>query len=272
MKIRSQYNTRRRIIELVTNLKEIENAVRRGHGTVGLSQVAWITPISFLPIVVYASRYHVSIDCAEKKPDVLGYLGSICFPEGTTKLSERQKNFLPITRLSCNDKNNLLSKYEDRILCKVHEENRSPFSTSLKYLTSELESNVREHADVDDYWIFAQYWPRMRTCEIAMCDTGIGYKDSYVGTMYEVANHIDAIKNALEGRSSKSLQERGAGIPSIVRMFVEGYQGEMVIMSGDSLLHAYSGERIGYKFSLLWPGSFVGLRFRLREINIYDYL
>jgi hypothetical protein len=29
--------------------------------------------------------------------------------------------------------------------------------SGLKYLTSELEANVREHAEVEDYWIFAQY-------------------------------------------------------------------------------------------------------------------
>ena len=252
----------------------MNRAKRAGRNAVDLHEVEWIYPISFLPMVVYANHNNISINCYEENYsiDICNYLNSICFPEGTTKLSGVHKNYLPITRLACTTGNDILTKYEDRMIEKVDRENRNPFLYSLKYLTSELESNVREHARVKDYWIFSQYWSASRTCEIAICDTGIGYRASYVGTPFEVPRHIDAIINALAGKSSKSPQERGAGIPSIVNMFIEGYKGEMIMMSGDALLYLHQGEDMGYRLGLSWEGSFVGLRFVLKGINIYDYL
>lgn len=271
MRIRKQYDTRNRVVELINNLKEMSR-VERDYPFAELSEVGWIYPISLLPLVTYAGYNNISIECLEEDVDIYRYLGSICFPDGTTELNKVGKDFLPITRLVCAHGNKILGLYEDRILGKVSEEYRDPFLTGLKYLTSELESNVREHAKVEEYWIFAQYWAATRTCEIGICDTGIGYKASYEGTPYAVTKHIDAIMNALRGKSSKHLQERGAGIPSLVRMFVKGYNGEMIIMSGDSLLYAHYGRNIAYKFGLIFPGSFIGLRFRLKEIDIYDYL
>lgn len=272
MKIRFQYSTRKRIIELINNLREMDKVIEKGQKVIDLFEVGWIYPISFLPIVVYANHNNVFVDCHEQDEGICSYLESICFPKGTAKLRGVRKDFLPITRLACTNRHNVLTRYEDRIIEKVPKQYRNPFLYSLKYLTSELESNVREHAKVMDYWIFSQYWRTTKTCEIGICDTGIGYKASYDGTPYEVTEHIEAIINALKGKSSKHPQERGAGIPSIVRMFIEGYKGEMVIMSGDSLLYLHQGENLAYRLGMLWSGSFVGLRFVLKGINIYDYL
>jgi len=272
MQIKSQYSTKGRIVELIKNLREIDKAIRNGEDTVDLTEVEWIYPISFLPIVVYANHNNIIIESYEEDYNICNYLDSIFFPVGTTRLSGVHKDYLPITKLACTIRNDILTRYEDRIIAKVPSEFRNPFLYSLKYLTSELEANVREHAKVKDYWIFSQYWNATRTCEIAMCDIGIGYKASYKGTPYEVASHIDAIINALKGKSSKHPKERGAGIPSIVRMFIEGYKGEIIIMSGDTLLYIHEGENIAYRLGMLWQGSFVGLRFVLKGINIYDYL
>jgi len=272
MKIIFEYRTKARIAELIRNLREMNQAIRDSVPLVPLHEIGWVSPISFLPLVVYANHNNLYIDSYEQDINICSYLESICFPEGTTRLSNVPKDFLPITRLSCTGGSNALTRYEDRIIEKVPEEFQSPFLNSLKYLTSELESNVREHAQVRDYWIFSQYWNRTRTCEIGICDTGIGYKASYQGTQYEVENHIDAIINALKGKSSKKPQERGAGIPSIVSMFVKGYKGEMMILSGDCLLYLNQMQNIAYKIGMLWQGSFVGLRFRLKGINIYNYL
>lgn len=130
-------------------------------------------------------------------------------------------------------------------------------------------TNIKEHAQVDRYWILSQYWPSSETCEIAIADTGIGYKKSYQGTSYEVKTHQDAIKNAIHGNSSKNDIERGTGIPGMIKIFCEGYGGCVVIMSGDRLLYM---ENEFYSLALNWPGSFVGIRFKLSDINALAYL
>jgi hypothetical protein len=261
-----------RIVELVDNLTELQAVKEKGLSSIELSQIRWVFPILLLPLVVQANVAKISINCTERNDNVRGYLGSVCFPNGTNELSRLEKDYLPIAQLSCNNKNEVLNNYEERILSKMTVENRKPFLNSLKYLTSELESNVREHSRVNNYWIFSQYWKRTRTCEIALCDTGIGYKKSYEGTEYEVKQHAHAIINAFLGKSSKSSSERGTGLPSIARVFVEGYEGEMVVMSGDSLLHKYENENDIYVFDAFWAGAFVGLRFKLKELDIYSYL
>jgi hypothetical protein len=223
MKITNQYKILDRLTELIRNLKQVNEVSTSGKRVVELSRVGWVCPISFLPIVAYADYMDVSVVYSGRDRNISAYLNAICFPKGVTELTNIQRNFLPITRVSCSDRNDILSLYEDRILNNLPIGQRHEALSGLKYLTSELESNVREHAQIEDYWIFAQYWAGSGICEIGMCDTGIGYKQSYVGTPYEVTRHIDAIKNALDGKSSKSLQERGSGIPTIARILAEGY-------------------------------------------------
>jgi hypothetical protein len=274
MQLNKEYNTSKRLSELINNLKDLHATVVDGKNSCELCPVGWVTPISILPLAVYANNHNILINCTEEDFDIQTYLTAISFHRGTSEL-DSSKNFLPITKLSFNNKDNsVLSTYEDLILNKLPEVNREPSTNSLKLLTSELVSNVREHAKVNDYWILAQYWYGVNTCEIAMCDTGIGYRESYHGTPYEVKTHLDAIRNALEGKSSKSpVHERGTGIPTIVRMFVEGYGGEVVVLSGDSLLYIHKNESIPYQVGSEWEGSFVGIRFKLKSKDImYQYL
>ena len=273
MRLIREHSTSKRLVELISNLRELDDARRNSIGHADLCEVSWVSPISILPLAVYANHCSISINCLEQDSRILTYLEAICFQQGTRQPSISWKNYLPITKLSCGDKNDLvLSRYEDLILSNIPAKNRQPSLNSLKLLTSEIIANIREHARVEDYWILAQYWNGTGTCEIAMCDAGIGYKESYRGTQFEVEQHIDAIRNALQGKSSKDPDERGTGIPTIVRMFVEGYGGEVVILSGDSLLYIHNRESIPYLVGLEWPGSFVGIRFRLKPIDIYRYL
>ncbi len=268
-----EYSTTKRLVELIGNLKELAIAKRRRTKSVDLCEVGWVSPISILPIAVYANNHKIQVTCSEEDGAISTYLDAICFQQGTEEPRISLKSYLPITRLSCDDQNDcVLTKYEDLILSRIPQEDRKPSTNSIKLLTSELLANIREHAKVDDYWILAQYWNASRTCEIAMCDTGIGYKESYRGTQFEVKKHIDAIQNALEGKSSKRSKERGAGIPTIVRMFVEGYGGEVVILSGDSLLYVHKNESTPHQSRMNWQGSLVGIRFKLKQIDFYQYL
>ena len=271
MQIKKQYKTPDRLVELIKNIEKIDKAIKKGLTEVSISEIGWVYPISILPLVVYANDNGIKINYAGDNNDVSSYLETICFPSGVTKLDGVDDDFLPITKLSCDVENPLLNDYEDRILRNVSKQFRHSFINGLKFLTSELQNNVEEHARIENYWIFSQYWERTKTCEICIADAGIGYKESYVGTEHEVNNHFNAIENALNGLSSKPVKERGCGLSGIMNMFIKGYKGELVIMSGDCLLYTYNKKSIPYKSKIPWNGAFVGLKFTLKDIDVSKY-
>lgn len=271
MKVTKQYNMINRLQEMVENLKEIQDAVRNKQKTIEFSELEWISPLTFLPLVVRANKNGIRIEYSGEDSSIMSYLNTIYFPSGTDDLSSSDKTYLPITRIKCGTSNNLLNEYEERMINKIICRYRNPFINALKFLTSELQTNVEEHSKMSEYWIFAQYWEKIRTCEICIADTGIGYKKSYEGTPYEVREDSDAIMNAKNGISSKKIEERGAGIPGIMKIFIDGFGGELIIMSGDALLYLCQENPIIYKCPVKWHGSIISLRFKLKDIHVHDY-
>ncbi len=266
-----------RITELISNLKELESAKVLGISKVILSRAKFITPLSILPLVVYANQNKIEIDCTEKDNNVCSYLSTIGFPKGMTNLSPQTKHYLPITKMPPIEENTVLNEYEDRILAQSSMGEDTSFITSLKYLTSELVNNVNEHAQIGHYWLLAQYYERPnKTCEIVIADCGIGYKKSYKGTEFEVKTDKKAIENALEGKSSKSAKakskERGKGLPSIANMFVNGYGGKLIIISGKSMIYYKPKEKRVIGLKSYWRGSLIGINFNLKSIDVYKFL
>jgi len=274
MQIQESHGIYNRIEELIDNLAELETAVHQKKKSADLCEVEFVTPLSILPLATFACQNGISITCSEENYNVLSYLETIGFPNGFTDFTKTGKRYLPITRLPPIEDNTVLGEYEDRILFQASKEEwNNSFKQSLKHLTSELVNNVNEHAKIGHYWLFAQYWENKNTCEIVLADCGIGYRKSYAGTEFEVNNDFDAIVNALEGKSSKKYpQERGYGIPTIRNMFVNGYGGKLVIISGDSGIYYRQDKRKEFKLKSYWQGSLVGINFNIKTINPYDYL
>jgi len=273
MEIR-QFNILPRLAEMQSNLGVLRRYSTSGKRNVELKIQKWATPMGLLPLTIYAGQLNMRITIGRNTDSIKSYLGLICFPEGTMNMDWFVgKSYLPLSRLSIERDDEVLTRYEKLILDGIkNKEMRDSFRNSLKYLTSELVTNIKEHASVDEYWIQAQYWPSNKTCEIAIADTGVGYLESYKGTRYEVATHEDAIRNAVEGNSSKNDVERGAGIPSIIKIFCEGYGGNIVMMSGDSLLNMSGEDQSFYKLDIPWQGAFIGINFKLGIIDTLAYL
>jgi hypothetical protein len=279
MKIQaSAYGISDRLTELTSNLQELEQAKNNGVSEVNLTNASFITPISILPLAVYATQNNIKINCLEENYDVCRYLDTLGFQKGVTVLPETVKGYLPITKLACVEGDKVLGEYEDHILAQAQANEQIPgLKNALKYLTSELVNNVSEHAEVKHYWLLAQYYEHLqKTCEIAIADCGIGYKKSYQETEFEVKTDKEAIQNALEGRSSKSAKAksvaRGKGIPSIVNMFNKGYGGKIAIASGNSLIYYKPQEKKELKLSSYWQGAIVAINFNLKPLNYINYV
>lgn len=270
----AQYDTMPRIAEMHMNLLSLIKHKEEGKNSIELKIKKWATPFSILPLAIYSDLYGIELKYGRNSWNVKKYLNNINFPRGTSNVNQLSlTTWLPLSRPKISDGDEYLTYYENKILKNIKDQTiRSSFTNSLKYLTSEMVTNIKEHAQVDDYWILSQYWPASETCEIAIADTGIGYRKSYEGTSYEVESHQDAIKNAIQGNSSKGDEERGTGIPGMIRIFCEGYGGCVVIMSGNRLLYMDKEKNDFYTLGLNWPGAFVGIRFKLRDINTLAYL
>lgn len=273
MEIR-QYHILNRLAETQSNLRALIDYNERGKKSIELKVQDWATPFGVLPLAIYADKLNMDITYGRNKTKVRSYLRNIYFPRGASNLRYlRNSTYLPLSRLPIDTGDEYLSRYEDLILSNIKDEEvRTSFRNALKYLTSEMVTNIKEHAQTDHYWIMSQYWPTSKACEIAIADTGIGYRDSYKGTPYEVATHEDAIKNAVQGNSSKDDVERGAGIPGLIKIFCEGYGGSVVLLSGDKLLYMEGHKNDFYDLSIDWEGVFIGIRFELKVINALAYL
>jgi hypothetical protein len=239
MEIKRQFNTLQILAEMQRNLGVLRRASLTGRKSVELKIDKWATPIGLLPLAIFANSQSISLATGRNTQRVKAYLEKIMFPEGTSKLGWFVgSSYLPLSMLNLQIDDETLTRYEDLILAEISsKEIQSSFRNSLKYLTSELITNIKEHARIEHYWILAQYWPKTKTCQIAIADTGVGYLESYRNTAYEVITHKEAIANAVKGNSSKDDIERGAGIPGMIKIFCEGYGGDVVIMSGDALLY-----------------------------------
>jgi hypothetical protein len=274
-----------RIHEVIDNLKELDDARIDGESEVDICQAGFIKPLSILPLAVYANESGLRITCSEPGYDARSYLRTIRFQEGVRDLAGiAEKYYLPITRLPANQENDILFDYEERILARANALRELPgFNDGLRYLTGELESNIIQHSKTDHYWLLAQYYDApQKTCELVIADTGVGYRESYNSTPYEVATDREAIINALEGKSSKysrerfkgmgTFTERGTGIPSIVNLCTNGLGGKLVIISGDSVVYYKSGkERQIIPLKSYWKGSLIALNFNAQGVDFSRY-
>ena len=236
MEISQEFDTLKIVSEMVRNLSRIRDYVESGRARINLRVTAdWVTPIHILSLGVYANINHIHIDCEDNAKKICDYFDRIGFPQGVSTVNESDPSALPFLKLRAGTDDDILGRYEEKIITGVSQGSRASFRNALKYLTSELTTNVREHSGVDHYWLLAQYWPSTETCEIAIADTGKGYLESYRGTKYETSNHHEAIQSVVEGHSSKGWVERGTGIPGTIRLFMEGYGGEIVVFTGNAL-------------------------------------
>ena len=100
MKITEEFNTLRIINQLIGNLIELEKA-SRSIKKVDLYVKRYVTPMSVLPLCVYADAKKISIDHTKCSDSISSYLNFMCFPEGSQKITKPGKSYLKISKVSC---------------------------------------------------------------------------------------------------------------------------------------------------------------------------
>lgn len=281
----SSQDTVDRIKVLLRNLGELE----RSPTSIDMTRFQWATPLGILPLAMKISALLDEGKSTILYPttgEISNYLNTVKFPRGETSAPEIEKHstYLPIRRISVLDDVVLersLAKYESILTSFLQgQKNKLSLSSAIRYLISEMTTNVQEHADCVELWLFSQYWPATRTSEICIADCGIGMIGSYRKAQIEVVDDVDALEKAARGLSAKKengLEQRGFGIPSSMKLITKSpLKGEFLLLSGKgACFFKAEQKRQLYTFhEAAWQGVIACIRIRHPEtdIDIHDYI
>ncbi|PKP56930.1 MAG: hypothetical protein CVT89_05350, partial [Candidatus Altiarchaeales archaeon HGW-Altiarchaeales-2] len=143
----------------------------------------------------------------------------------------------------------------------------------IVYFFNEIITNIYEHSGSKNLWIFVQLLKKKEEVEICVIDEGVGFKEAYKKAGIDMNNDIDAIRSALEGKSSKKEEDgRGWGIRSTKRIITESdFNGEFVIITGKG--GYYFNKNYFFDFPI-WQGTIVMARIKKpkEKVEIYRYV
>jgi hypothetical protein len=113
---------------------------------------------------------------------------------------------------------------------------------------------------------------------LAIADTGVGLRQSYLNFGHGELSHAEAIRNALAGISTKAGESGlGFGLRTCLDMLVRGMKGEFFLWSGDSFFMNNPGlvNLIEMKDGTSFPGVYLALRIPTtydRSFQYTDYI
>lgn len=150
--------------------------------------------------------------------------------------------------------------------------------TALKFLMSELTNNIGQHAITGSGFIMAHYRASYECIDLAIADTGVGLRQSYLDFGFDDLSHAQAISNALDGISTKKGEQgRGFGLRKCRKMLVTGMKGEFFLWSGDACLmnNPDMAEIYSVTDGTSFPGCYLALRIPTTFdpwFKLYDYV
>lgn len=140
----------------------------------------------------------------------------------------------------------------------------------LMYMVGELTDNIRDHARTS----YGVLGGSMRsTWSVAIIDRGISIPGAYRAAGVTLRDECEALTRAIEGISTKTVEERGTGLPSVRRLMREAFKGELVIISAGALFEDQGTPRCA-PAPFFWQGVVIYLTGTIppNSVNLYDYL
>lgn len=181
--------------------------------------------------------------------NIYSYLDTICFkggcdPKNLPDIIKKlhYKTYIPVTIFPCGNsseeeitRNHCLELIGNLIKTQLNLSETA--SSPIKYLISELTTNIHEHSKSHGGVIFAQHYnpPHLPSyLDVCICDTGIGILGSYFkNPKFHPEDEIEALSFAITGKSSKDRSEsRGYGISTSCKLICKGLGGKIAIWSG----------------------------------------
>lgn len=153
----------------------------------------------------------------------------------------------------------------------IPNENQNP----MKFIFYELTANVYDHSQFSDASISGRL--NDEKYDFIIKDDGISIIDSFRNADYPFENECDALIKAVNGLSTKNdigYIERGTGLNNTINIIVNGFKGEILLISGHAILYINPTQIITQKIPKEFSnGTIIQIRVDLSSrINMYNYL
>ena len=150
------------------------------------------------------------------------------------------------------------------------------FRDAVYYMIDELSNNASDHSAVSRGFLFAQYYKSKNFMDLCISDGGKGVRDSYIrcGKYPEITSHSEAIKAAIQGKSTKDIPEsRGYGLSTSRSILIDALKGKFMLWSGAALAShtVEQNDVVALKNELFFPGSLVALRIPTNDRKNFDF-
>lgn len=219
----------------------------------------------------------VSVDDSQCSPDTQKFLSNTGFREivdtgHETPSTQTRIDRVPLqpitnqftTEATVNRIVSMFDEYASRV------DKPSPFRTMI----SELCENCLAHSHfVSPGYACARVMEQTMYAEIAIADTGVGIRQSYLsGTNESVIQRINKgaspLELAIDGLNSSKPRPvvSGTTLKSyfgfgllVTRRLIEENGGRLLLMSGDEALSVHGGKQVKHSLSRSYPGTFIGI-------------
>lgn len=174
---------------------------------------------------------------------------------------------------NCSDKiDDYLSSFSDEILELLPED----FDvTSADFLLYELLTNVYKHSKFENAYEQIITDNNAKNIDICIFDNGIGIPESFKSASMSSVDDCEAIYEAINGKTSdkEKYNLRGRGLNSSARLITLGFNGEMLIASGNGVCAITEDGARTYLNQNYIKGTFVIMQIENKKVdNIYNYL
>ncbi|MBD3248534.1 hypothetical protein GF336_00630 [Candidatus Woesearchaeota archaeon] len=238
-----------------------------------LSKIRWILPCSSLLLShkienIRLQKKNFSIVLPESKA-VTNHLKQIGFPLGSKRKEDRCSPIIHFMH-HVNESVNELFDLIDHNFPDSEE-----YNNAIKYILSELVTNIEEHSGYKHATITAQYYKTKKMIDIGVIDDGISIPGRFRKKGIKFNEDYTAINNAIEGTSTKNERGRGRGLSSINKLN-KGLKGELNIVSrGGALVIKNDGKHNLYILeNNSIKGTLVYLKFHkpAKKIEVVKYI
>jgi len=244
-------------------------------GTIDLSNRTWFYPTTLLPLGNYIKNRKTKRYISPSNQNVNRYIRMMFDP--TIIDCHAGQSYIPLINLPKGDETKA-----NRLLSSLYppEDKRTIVGGKSTYtqVVGELVDNVYQHSEFNNSMVMAQRYAKKKIIEVCIFDDGISISGSYKKHLGRDFNGVEAILQAINGLSTRPEKGRGRGLHDTVKLVSDGMRGEIMIISGDGILHMDQSKAVqtyilseendklnGTLFSARIP-------FQRNEVKWYEYI
>lgn len=168
------------------------------------------------------------------------------------------------------DSENIIEKEIEKIFEEIKAKFPEYLYNVIFYLLGELADNVDQHSNFSHASIIAHYDTSKKEIYISVFDNGITIPHAFETKSISFKNDSDAIKQALQGKSTKKEKGRGTGLRSSKKLVEKGLNGDFFVISRKGFIHKNIIKTLNKKLN----GTLIYIKFKApqKALNIYEYI